>query len=242
MYENLVSVYEKIFPLKPVTLSFVQQHLPAPDENTAILDVGCATGELCRALAGSGYNLTGVEPDSAMLVQAKLLSTGDIPFYPLGMKAVGTYFPENSFSSVICLGNTLAHLPGFTAIEGFFNDVARLLKPEGRFIFQLVNFDRLSADFLPEFPAIEGENFRFLRRYRWADDKMAIRFITTLENKSAGTKKTGECLLFPATKSQLEEAFSSSGFAGRQWFGNYKNDPFTPDSPALICVAEMGGK
>ncbi len=242
MYEDLASVYEKIFPLKPVTLSFIQKHLPALNGNTPILDIGCATGELCRALAKSGYNLTGMEPESAMLIQAKLLSTGDISFYPIGMESAGTYFPENSFSAVLCIGNTLAHLPDFSGIQGLFRDVARILKPGGRFIFQLVNFDRLSADYLPTFPVIENEKIQFTRRYQWADDKMAIRFITTLKNKSTDEEQTGECRLFPAKKCQLEEALSSSSFASRKWFGNYKGDPFTPDSPALICVAKTDKK
>jgi glycine/sarcosine N-methyltransferase len=239
MYENLASVYEDIFPLKPLTLAFVQKHLPSTlSSDGAILDVGCATGELCRKLAGLGYNVAGLEPDREMVGQAKILSNGDIPFYAVGMEEVGQQFPPLSLTTVLCLGNTLAHLAGPAAINGFLKDVARLLKHGGQFIFQLVNFDRLSLEYLPEFPDISGENFRFVRRYQWAEDNAGIRFITTLENTSTGVKHTGECRLFPATKSLLQPPLQKAGFSDQMWFGNYKGDLFSLDSPAAICVAK----
>ncbi len=239
MYENLASVYEEIFPLKPLTLAFVQKYLPSTlSSDGAILDVGCATGELCRKLAGLGYNVAGLEPDREMVGQAKILSNGDIPFYAVGMEEMGQQFPPLSFTTVLCLGNTLAHLADPTAINGFLEDVGRLLNSGGQFIFQLVNFDRLSEQYLPDFPVISVNNFQFLRRYQWAEDNVGIRFITTLEDMSTGEKLTGECRLFPATKSLLQSPLRKAGFSDQMWFGNYKGDPFSLDSPAAICVAK----
>lgn len=238
MYKHLAAAYEDIFPLKPVTLDFIRKCLPAPDKDSAVLDVGCATGELCRALSELGYPVVGVEPDREMVAQAKLLSDGDIPFYPLGMETAVEHFSGNSFTAVLCLGNTLAHLHNFNAIEEFFADVARLLAPGGRFIFQIVNFDRISLQNLPGFPVIERNGIRFIRQYKWMDNNTAIRFVTTLENKSDGTSQTGSCRLFPATKTMLSQALLASGFTDTHWFGDYKGDPFTPESPAAICVAE----
>ena len=238
MYENIASVYEDIFPLKQITLNFVQKHLPEPDENSTVLDVGCATGELCRALTGLGHKMIGLEPDREMVAQANLLSNGDIPFYTIGMEEVEQQFPPLSFTTVLCLGNTLAHLADIAAINEFFKNVVRLLKPGGKFIFQLVNFDRLSPEYLPEFPDIFGENFRFLRRYQWTEDNTAIRFITTLENRSDGTSQTGSCRLFPFTQEQLSRALTTAGFSNQKWFGNFKGETFTPKSPAAVCVAK----
>ncbi|NOZ13515.1 MAG: class I SAM-dependent methyltransferase [Acidobacteria bacterium] len=238
MYESLASVYEEIFSLNPEALAFIQKQLPPPGRDTTVLDIGCATGELCRRLSALGYSVTGAEPDREMLALAKKRSHGKIPFYPIGMEDTGTHFPENSFTAVLCLGNTLAHLQNPNAVQSFFNDVKSLLSPGGRFVFQIVNFDRLSPEHLPEFPVIERNNIRFIRKYEWTENGGAIRFITTLENKSGGTRQTGECRLFPAKQKQLSGALTKAGFSGQSWFGNYKGDPFLPDSPATICVAE----
>ena len=238
MYERLASVYEDIFPLKPITLDFIRKCLAGPDEDSAILDVGCATGEMCRTLSELGYSAVGMEPDREMVVQAKVLANGEIPFYPAGMETAGTHFPANSFTAVLCLGNTMAHLTDLDAIEDFFADVHRLLAPGGRFIFQVVNFDRLSPAYLPDFPVIERNDIRFLRQYQWMENNTAIRFITKLQNLADNTSQTGECRLFPATKTQLEQALLTSGYTNQQWFGSYKGETFTPESPAAICVAE----
>jgi len=242
MYENLASVYEDIFPLKPLTLDFVRKCLLTPSEDSAILDVGCATGELCRALAELGYPVVGVEPDREMVAQAKILSNGDIPFYPVGMESVASHFPESSFTAVLCLGNTLAHLPDSAAMNRFFTDVARLLVPGGRFLFQIVNFDRLSPDHLPGFPVIERTDIRFSQQYKWTENYTALRFITTLENLSDHSSQTGECRLFPAKKADISNTLLTSGFSNQKWFGSYKGDPFTPESPAAICITKNSGE
>ncbi|RLE16630.1 MAG: hypothetical protein DRJ14_08150 [Acidobacteria bacterium] len=239
MYERLAEFYEEIFPLNPLTLDFILKCLPNPKGDSATLDVGCATGELCRALLERGHPVVGIEPDREMVALAIERSGGEIPFYPLGMEDVGTRFPENAFTAVLCLGNTLAHLKNFNAIQDFLSDVARVLSPDGHFIFQIVNFDRLSLTQLPDFPVIERRGFRFVRQYEWIDEHTAIRFITTLENLSNNTSKTGSCRLFPATKAQLSTALTTAGFSTQNWFGNFKGDAFTPKSPAAICVAEI---
>ncbi len=238
MYESLSSVYEEIFPLNPTALAFIQKQLPPPGRDSTIFDIGCATGELCRRLLALGYSVTGAEPDREMLALAVKRSNGEIPFYPLSMEEIRTYFPKKSFTAVLCLGNTLAHLQNLNMIQTFFNNAATLLLPGGRFVFQIVNFDRLSPEHLPEFPVIERNNIRFIRKYEWTENGGAIRFITTLENKSSGTKQTGECRLFPATQKQLSDALTTAGFSGQTWFGNYKGGSFSPDNPAAICVAE----
>ncbi|TFG79541.1 MAG: SAM-dependent methyltransferase, partial [Spirochaetales bacterium] len=52
LYETLADVYDDVFPVNPMTLSFIG----APSRSGArLLDLGCATGGHALALAEAGW-------------------------------------------------------------------------------------------------------------------------------------------------------------------------------------------
>ncbi len=241
MYQHLAAIYESIFPLSPLALDFIREYLPDQNEHSAVLDVGCATGALCRALTGLGYPAVGIDPDREMIKQAEKLAKGTIPFYSVGMQDIGNRFPENSFEAVLCLGNTLAHLTDLNEIETFFADVSRILVTGGSFVFQTVNFDRILQKGMPEFPVIERKNIRFTRHYEQMENDKGIRFTTILETGSERKKQIGSCRLFPVTKKELKATLIKTGFSEQKWFGSYRGERFSQEeSPATICQTKIG--
>lgn len=52
-YQSIYSYYDTIFPLQPATVDFIKNEIIF--ESVAILDIGCATGNLSIELAKMGY-------------------------------------------------------------------------------------------------------------------------------------------------------------------------------------------
>jgi SAM-dependent methyltransferase len=96
-------------------------------EGTHILDLCTGHGPIARALVDSGASVTGLDFSSAMLDLAR----GAVPEATfVEGDAADLPFDEGSFDGVT-MGFGILHLPD---VPGVFSEVARVLKPGGRFV------------------------------------------------------------------------------------------------------------
>lgn len=109
--------------------------LPA---GSRILDLGCGPGLLTRDLANMGYRGVGLDASPAMIAHSRQLAEetniADEWSYQIGdVEAVS--LPDQSFDAVICAG-VIDYLETDHKILA---ETARLLKPNGRFLFCFTN-------------------------------------------------------------------------------------------------------
>ncbi len=96
-----------------------------------VLDIGCGEGQVARRLAGTGAStVIGVDPSRAQLAEARRRGGG--PFYARAA-AESLPFPDGRFDAVVaCL--VFEHI---RAVDAAIAEVARTLRPGGRFAFFL---------------------------------------------------------------------------------------------------------
>lgn len=96
----------------------------------AVLDVGCGDGQIARALARTGCTVTGIDPTERNLEVAR--ERGGGPTY-INAGATDLPFEDSSFDAVVaCL--VFEHIDD---VDGAIAEVARVLRPGGRFSFFL---------------------------------------------------------------------------------------------------------
>jgi demethylmenaquinone methyltransferase/2-methoxy-6-polyprenyl-1,4-benzoquinol methylase len=94
-------------------------HLP---RGSVVLDLACGTGDLCRGLSGAGLRPIGLDLSFGMLAAAR---TGA----PLAQAdALRLPVPDGSIDGVTC-GFALRN---FAALEPFFAELGRVVRPGGR--------------------------------------------------------------------------------------------------------------
>lgn len=100
----------------------------------SVLDVGCWTGDLGRALIGRGCQVSGLEVDeeAAELARADL---DQVVVADLNSSPTSEHFPPASFDVVI-FADVLEHLQDPVAVLA---DAAALLKPDGRVVISVPN-------------------------------------------------------------------------------------------------------
>jgi len=113
---------------------YTEQILPLVAESLQhremILDVGTGEGQVARVLAEQGSTVVGVDPIDAQTVLASKRGGG--PVYARST-ADGLPFGNESFDAVVaCL--VFEHID---AVDEAISEVARVLKPGGRFLFLL---------------------------------------------------------------------------------------------------------
>jgi SAM-dependent methyltransferase len=107
-----------------------------------VLDVGCGYGIQLRRLHARGCEPWGLDASGALLRhcrrQAAEQGTALVLVHGVAERLP---FRTASFDRVICQGS----LDHFAQPRAFMSEVARILKPEGRAIVALANFDSLSC-------------------------------------------------------------------------------------------------
>jgi len=108
-------------------------------EDIRILDVGCGAGFLSNELGSHGWNVTGVDASKSSLTVARTHDGTDSVAYVLGNGYRLPYL-DSSFSDV-CAMDFLEHVEEPSSVIG---EIARVLKPGGRFYFHTFNRNLLA--------------------------------------------------------------------------------------------------
>ena len=108
--------------------------LPLPPAAAGLgLDFGCGLGHQCLAMRERGYRVVGLDASRHLLRKARDLGAPVVAADGLSLP-----FPDASFDFVYAIG-VLHHLSGPEAQQAACREVARVLKPGGRFLVHETN-------------------------------------------------------------------------------------------------------
>jgi len=138
-YEDFAKFYDQIMGDRSALIErvrgYVRSYLP---DAGSLLELGCGTGAVLGGLA-DGLQVTGIDLSPEMLATAKAHLTGahlvraDITEFSLG----------TTFDVVICVFDTLNHLPTFDVWLAMFRQVDAHLAEGGLFVFDVNTVGRL---------------------------------------------------------------------------------------------------
>ena len=136
-----------------------------------LLDIGCATGRLCVALARQGYNVTGIDVAKKQIEQAQQIAEKErvnATFLQYEMPTMP--FPDASFAAAF-MGNVYCYVPHRASRIAFLKEIARVLYPNGEVLMSqtvldsvLENYEEIYDDnyhqFAPNYDTLEeGDGF-----------------------------------------------------------------------------------
>jgi ubiquinone/menaquinone biosynthesis C-methylase UbiE len=105
-------------------------------EGARILDLGCGAGRTSVALAAMGLEVVGIDISDSMVQAAREQARlADVSASFQVMNTMALDFPDNSFDVALYSYNGIELLPGVRGKRLMFEEVARVLRPEGRLIF-----------------------------------------------------------------------------------------------------------
>lgn len=114
---------------------YVQRYLPSA---SSLLELGCGTGAVLEGLAG-GMAVAGVDRSGRMLARAR----ANVPQARLVEADMTRFALGATFDVVICIFDTLNHLPRFESWLDLFDRVREHLVPGGIFAFDVNTTGRL---------------------------------------------------------------------------------------------------
>ena len=96
---------------------------------SAVLDVGCGTGVLAKALAAKGYDVTGMDPFDGMLAYLRQRAPEITAVQGRG-EAIP--FPDNTFDLAYCVA-VMHHVADPKDVHDTLKEMVRVTKPTGLF-------------------------------------------------------------------------------------------------------------
>jgi SAM-dependent methyltransferase len=116
-------------------LGYIEKYRPSA---TSLLELGCGTGALLAGLTGP-LEITGIDRSPEMLA----IAAGRLPSARLVRADMTAFSLAARYDVVICMFDTLNHLPTFPAWKSLFERVDEHLTENGLFIFDVNTAGRL---------------------------------------------------------------------------------------------------
>lgn len=125
--------------LVPARLKFFDRHIDWAGKS--VLDLGCAGGFMAEAIAQRGAHVTGIDPAKEAIAAARshAAQSGLDIRYDTGAGEALPY-DDAAFDAVVCV-DVLEHV---SDLEQVLQEVARVLKPGGPFLFDTINRNLIS--------------------------------------------------------------------------------------------------
>lgn len=237
-YKSIAPYYHFIFKTSQAQLDFIKEAIP--DKEGSIVEIGCGIGTLSLELAQQYKQIISVDLDAEMIAMAisnAKNTSANLQFLHLNMMELDNSFKEKSLDGIVCFGNTLVHLHSLKQVSDFLKKTRKVLKPDGKLLVQIVNYDRILIHQITQLPLIENEEIKFERFYSFRLLSKLIDFYTTLTIKSSGKQIKNRIALLPILYAEIKRLLIANGYTNGRFYGNFNRETFTNESPALIVEA-----
>ncbi len=228
-------------------LVFLRQHLGPPGD-ARLLDAGCGTGRHAAAFAELGYAVTGVDASEDMLREAEQRAAdqnAQAKFVHADLRHLARS-ASGPFSGAYCVGNALAALGTTAGVRAVVRQFARVLRPGGRLVIQVLNFAAIRPQISTEgyvrglqSASIDGREYVTLKVFGTHGDQMTLTRVVLWSEEGQWRSFTRQARLAPVERGELTRWLRHAGFRMVGTFGDYAGDPFdVRTSNDLIVVAE----
>jgi SAM-dependent methyltransferase len=217
---------------------FIQEALQVPPP-AKLLDVPCGGGRHCLALAGRGYEMTGVDLSPGFLDAARAQSAGGPGVIGWEQREMRDLPWSERFDGAFCFGNSF----GYDDDDGnadFLKAVARAVRPGARFILDTGYVTETLLPSLQERSWYEVGDMLVLaqRRYDPLTGRLHVEYVWVRGGEVERRSMSARLYSYREILRLLAEA----GFADAQGYGSLAREPFRLGSNRLLMVATKQGK
>jgi SAM-dependent methyltransferase len=238
-YDEISGIYEKMTDFeKNLALRIDAYKSIFPSKGFAA-DIGCGTGLDSIALSTNGHNVTAFDVSAKMIetVKQNSLRYGfDIGTGLYSFESIPKSF-NSKFSSIVSVGNTIAHLSPLQlqkAIEKIYN----MLVPEGKVLLHILNYKLLKKQGKRINNITSREGSIFIRFYDFLEKAIDFNILSFSPIKPNDFQLV-TTRHYPHTKSSISGYLRNAGFKRIRFMKNFDGNKFNSfDSKDLFIVFE----
>lgn len=195
-----------------------------------VLDLACGAGRHAAALQQSGARVVGLDLSAVLLREARSccnasagLVRGDMRYLP---------FRDGSFGAVVNLFTSFGYFSSDEEHQQVLTEVARILKPGGRFTLDFLNAPAVRATLVPR-DEREVRGRKVVQERRVSEGGRSVIKNISLEHEERSFME--RVRLFE--RAELEQMLRGAGLVVDEALGDYAGGPHTDTSPRLLLLA-----
>jgi SAM-dependent methyltransferase len=202
-----------------------------------ILDLPCGQGRHAIELARRGYDLTGIDLSSYLLEVAKARSNqaGVRVRWLLG--DMRNPIEGDPFDLIVNLFTSFGYFADEADDRQVVRAAASMLKPGGRFLLEVINGERVMANFEEREWFTVGQTAVMERR---SLDAFARRMVVERTVSSNNVSEVNVHALRLYRGRDLLEMLTTEGFERVDLYGDWNNEPLMPESLRVLAVGTRG--
>jgi SAM-dependent methyltransferase len=154
------------------------------EDVSTVIEGGCGTGSLMKALRGMGLDAAGFDLSYGMVRRAKRKSDGCVWRGDLRAPAV-----RGGWDAFLCLYDTIQYL-NQVEIQMWLEEVNRILNPGGLVVFDMVTESHVMKYWMDYTEQIRGHGWRLLRRSWYEKQKKRLHTEFDLKFREEGRRYT----------------------------------------------------
>jgi ubiquinone/menaquinone biosynthesis C-methylase UbiE len=233
---RLAALYDLLAPWGEPDDEF---YLPLVMSATAVLDVGCGTGQLLRIAREVGHTgrLCGLDPAEAMLDVARERSNIE---WILGDLSSVSF--DREFDLVVMTGHAFQVFLTDDQLRDALAAIRSALAPNGRFAFETRNplaraWESWTPDRAVEVVTPAGEVVRHTREVETPVEGEIVRFTSIYTSPAWSRPQLSHSALRFLSQDALSSFLAGAGLAIEEQFGDWDRGPLTASSQEIVTIA-----
>jgi SAM-dependent methyltransferase len=184
-----------------------------------VVDLGAGFGMHAIPLARAGARVIAVD-SSAHLLGELTRQAGDLPITVVqdDLLSVRAHLKEKA-ALVLCMGDTLTHLPEHTNVDFLVQEVAEALEPGGRFVLSFRDYSEPLLDASRFIPVRSDERRILMCFLEYEEDSVVVNDVLHERNGDAWDTRVSSYRKLRLTPGRVTGSLESFGFEARQEAG-----------------------
>jgi SAM-dependent methyltransferase len=240
---RLVAIYDTINAYGPGEQPDFYAQLAVDIGARTVVDLGCGTGLLTRAMAGRGFAMTGIDPSAEMLAVARRGPHGEdlVKWIHGDARAI----PEGDADFALMSGHVAQFFVTDDAWAAALTALHRALRPGGTLAFESRNPDNREWERWTRAESRTVHDPTVGPLETWSEVVDVNAGVVSYENHYLFTVTAGataahivsSAQLRFRTRTELTNSLATAGFSIEHVYGTWASGPVAPESPELIVVA-----
>lgn len=252
-HDRYTSFYELELGRFLEDLPFYKEYLPSPP--ASVLELGCGSGRLGRALAEAGYTVTGIDLSLAMLREAanRPLDSHTAPAPRYACMDMTCLALTGQFDAIVIPYNTLNLLTTPDALEQCLQQARALLSKNGRLLMQIFvptkDHAQLATKKQFQFMIFDRPNGSKVIKeiLKWREPETKLINLKETYRVRYQPDKTNEDWQYDYQILGMEypawlEKLTTAGFSVTATHGDYHLEPFVAGEHATLLLAASATK
>ena len=240
-YDNISGQYDNIFELKEELASagtFIAK-LQKRYKLERALDIGCGTGRFALAMAQKGINSYGFDPSSLMIEKAEENASKlnlKVDFFQGDTNNMVCNLTVLRFDLILCMGNTIAHLLDREDLFSMLIGCKRLLKPGGKLILNLLNYDRILNQKERIVGITRQDDKEFIRFYDFKKSFLKFNLLEINWEDKSPKHQIFSTKLYPYTHSEVLSALAEADFRECKLYDGIELNEFNLEKSSSLLI------